>query len=130
MVGTQLERRDAAHAVADGHHLAEAERADQEGDVIDIGADGIRPLRLVALAVAAQVERDHAMPPREVLRLRGEERAVAGPAVDEDEGRPAFAPTVVCELDSVVGDRRHGGILLVGCGVVPRAILVVVCPLV
>jgi hypothetical protein len=50
--------------------------------------------------------------------------------VDEDEGRPAFAATVVCELDSVVGDGRHGGILLVGCGVVSRAILVVVCPLV
>ena len=94
-----------------GMAIAEAHGADQERDVVDVGADRIGAFRLVALAVAAQVEGDHAVPPREVLRLRREERAVAGPAMDEHESRPALAPALVGQLDALVRDRRHDVIL-------------------
>jgi hypothetical protein len=50
----------------------------------------------------------HSMPPRKVLGLRGESRAIAGSAVHEDKG--GFAGTAILkgQIDAVVRNRRHG----------------------
>src|SRR5260370_27087189 len=48
---------------------------------------------------------------REMIGLGLEERAVAGPAVDEEEGGTAGALLLVCQLHALVLDGRHGLLL-------------------
>jgi hypothetical protein len=45
--------------------------------------------------------------PREMLGLRGEERAIASPAVHEDKGGFAGTTILKCQLCVVAQDRRH-----------------------
>ena len=56
-------------------------------EIVGVGRDGIRPLRLVALAMPAQVDRYDPVPLGEVRGLRREERVIARPPMDEHEGR-------------------------------------------
>ena len=48
-------------------------------EIVGVGRDGIRPLRLVALAMPAQVDRYDPVPLGEVRGLRREERVIARP---------------------------------------------------
>src|SRR6516164_2266151 len=93
--------------MTDGYNLAEAQLLDGIRDVVGVSRDRVGAVRLVALAVPAQVERHHPMPPRKVLGLRSKERAVAGPAVYKDKGGFARAAILKGQVYTVAYDRRH-----------------------
>src|SRR5262249_32304602 len=77
--------------------------------------------RLVALPMPSEIDGHHAVPPREVLGLRGEERSVARPAVHEEEGGLPRPAVVVRQLHSVAIDDWHGGLPRCSGGLAPRA---------
>jgi hypothetical protein len=77
--------------VTDRHGLAEAQLLDDLRDIAGVGRDWIRAVRLVALSMPAQINGHNPIPPRKVLGLRAEERAIAGPTVHEDKGGFAHA---------------------------------------
>jgi hypothetical protein len=51
--------------------------------------------------MATEVDRDHAVPGREVLELRSKEPVVTAPTVDEDEGGITRARVLVVQRDAV-----------------------------
>jgi len=93
--------------VPDGHDLAKAQLLDHIREIVGVGRDGIRPRRLVAFPMPAQVDRHDSMPPGEVCGLRREERVIARPPMDEHEGRLARTPVIVRKLDPLMDYRRH-----------------------
>jgi hypothetical protein len=103
----QLQDREAPHAVPHGHDGAKTQLLDHVRDIIGILRPGIRPLGLVALPVATQVDRHDPMPPGEVRGLRGEERAITRPPMHEHEGGLTRAPVLVRELNSLMDNHRH-----------------------
>src|SRR4029453_17329824 len=66
--------------------------------------------------MATQVHGDDLVALGEVLGLRREEGPVAGPPMDENEGRRSRPALVIGQGDPVASDRRHGVTLLL-----PRA---------
>jgi hypothetical protein len=58
----QLRPRETAHAVTDGRDLAETKLVDEVCDVVRVGSNRIRSVRLVALPVASQVYGHNPMP--------------------------------------------------------------------
>src|SRR5271166_6656563 len=93
--------------MSDSHALAEAQLVDDVRDIVGVGRDRVRAVRLVALAMPAQVNGHDPMPPREMVDLRGEERAVASPAVYEDKGGSSRAAILKGQLDAVAYNRCH-----------------------
>jgi len=90
-----------------GHGLTKAQLLDDVRRIIRVRLDGISPRRLVALAMSAQVYGNDPVPPAKVLRLRGEERAIACPSMDKDKGRLARAAILEGQLGTVVHDQCH-----------------------
>jgi hypothetical protein len=100
-----LHRDHRAHAVADHHRRAQVERTGQPRHVVRERVDRVRRTE-VALAVPAQIERDHAVRRREVLELRRERGVVAAPAVHEHQPRPV-ARLHVAQRAAVANDLVH-----------------------
>jgi hypothetical protein len=103
----QLQDREAPPAVPNGHDLAKIQLLDHLRDIVCILRPGIRPLGLVALPVATQVDGHDPVPPGEVLGLRDERRSIACPPMHEHEGWLARAPVLVSELNPLMDNRRH-----------------------
>ena len=76
-------------------------------DVRNFVSIGLWSRRLVALAVPAEVYGNDAMPPGEVLGLRGKERAIARRPVHKDKGGLPGASIFKCQLDAVTNNCRH-----------------------
>jgi len=104
--------------VADDDGSLEAELADQPGDIVDESFDGVVLIRLVGLAVAAQIDADNAVLLREVGNLVAPVRAVARPAVDDSRalcllaGRVAQAEVLNME-DCLI--QQHSDVRVVQC---------------
>ena len=107
-----VERHRAAHRMADQHHPVELQRQDHG---LDVAAQAIhRPPGTIRPRgpMAPQVEGHHLVLPRERIDLLAPEGAVAGPAVDEDDGRLPLAADVVGDREAVLGPGRsllHSG---------------------
>jgi hypothetical protein len=84
--GRQLERDQAAHAVADDHRPGDPHLAAEPGHVVGEPRNGVLLLWLVAPAVPAQVDGERPETAAEVGQLRDEVGAVAQAPVDEHEG--------------------------------------------
>ena len=113
----RLERDLAAHRVADQHDLPLGQCGQYRGD---IGAEGgNRPVLAIAArpAVPGEIHCDDGVGGLQVLDLRPPVIGIAGPAMDQDDERPAVAVDAIvdvhavrCERDSwrTVGDCRGG----------------------
>ena len=92
----------AAHRVAEDVDLVEVQRLDRVVHVLGQPADLVAELGLVGLAVAAQVERDHAVAIGEAVELVPELLGGLRPARDHQD-RLARARFQVIEADAVAG---------------------------
>lgn len=85
----RLPRDGKAEAVADQHSLTDArvvqDRRNAPGEVIE----GVGEARLIALAMARQVEDENTTPCGQEGDLLAPHRTVAGPAMDQDDRRLA-----------------------------------------
>src|ERR1700730_6466276 len=89
------------------HGLTKAQLLDDASNIVGVGRDRARALRLVTLAVPAQVNRHDPVPPRKMLGLRREERAIAAPSVHEDKGGLAGTAILKGQLGPLMNDCRH-----------------------
>ena len=96
----------AAHRVADEDHPLEAQLLDDRDGVVAEGRHRPRGAPDPRFAVAGEVDRHDEMAGGERPHLLPPVRAVARPAVDEDDGRRAGAGDVVADLDTVGRDGR------------------------
>src|SRR5579862_524086 len=101
---TEMQHGKAAHRDADDVRLRNVESVEHGADVVarPLLRILIPVLRHVGGRIAARVERDAAVAPREIAQLRLVAADVAGEFVDEDD-RVAGAGFLVIEADAVVG---------------------------
>src|SRR5438105_2374444 len=104
----ELKDRHATHRVADRNRAIQPELPDQPRNIVGILADRIPILGLVALAVPAEVHGHDSVLSLEVIVLGLEERPIAGPTVEENEGWFATPLVLVGELDPVALLDGHG----------------------
>jgi hypothetical protein len=99
---------DASHAVADDHRSLETQVGGEPGQIIREDLHRVGALRLVALPVPAEVDRDDGVPKAaEEVELGREIRVIAAPAVDQDHGRLRTFGPLVPETDTVSLERLH-----------------------
>src|SRR5262245_35419353 len=94
--------------MTDRYDLTKPHLLDDVRNIVSISSDWVWSRRLVALAVPAKVYGNDAMPPGEVLGLRGEERAFAEDPVHKDKGRFSRTAIFKSQLDAVPNNGRHG----------------------